>query len=139
GGGWQVVGPGAVRFSDHSPVPRPLDKAGIDGIVAAFVAAAKRAIAAGFDVIELHNAHGYLLHSFLSPLSNRRDDEYGGSLANRMRFPLEVFAAVRAEWPEDRPLGIRLSCTDWVDGGWDIEQTVALAQELKKLGCDWID
>src|SRR2546426_11896597 len=87
----------------------------------------------------LRSAHGYLMHEFLSPLSNRREDEYGGSLANRMRFPLEVFAAVRGAWPEHKPLGVRVSCTDWIEGGWDLSQTVVFAQELKKRGCDWID
>jgi 2,4-dienoyl-CoA reductase-like NADH-dependent reductase (Old Yellow Enzyme family) len=120
-------------------VPRALTLAEIRALVARFADAARRVRRLGFDAIELHGAHGYLIHEFLSPLSNRREDEYGGSLANRMRFPLEVFAAVRAEWPEDKPLGVRLSCTDWAEGGWDIEQTCALAGELKKIGCDWID
>jgi 2,4-dienoyl-CoA reductase-like NADH-dependent reductase (Old Yellow Enzyme family) len=126
-------------MGDGERVPRALTNAEVKALVARFADTTRRARRLGFDAIELHGAHGYLLHEFLSPLSNRRDDEYGGSLANRMRFPLEVFAAVRSEWPEDRPLGIRLSCTDWVQGGWDIEQTVTLARELKKLGCDWID
>jgi 2,4-dienoyl-CoA reductase (NADPH2) len=116
-----------------------LDKTGIEGIVAAFVAAAKRAIAAGFDLIELHNAHGYLLHSFLSPLSNRRDDEYGGSLENRMRLSLEIARAVRAVLPAKMPLFVRISATDWADGGWDIDQSVELAKALKQFGVDLID
>jgi NADPH2 dehydrogenase len=104
-----------------------------------FAESARRAERLGFDAIELHGAHGYLMHEFLSPIANRRDDEYGGSLENRMRFPLAVFDAVRAVWPASKPLGIRLSCADWVPDGWDIDQTVALAHELKKRGCDWID
>src|SRR5205823_2460965 len=132
-GGWQVVGPSPVPFSDHHPTPRPLDRAGIEGVVAAFVAAAGRAVAAGFDLIEIHCAHGYLLHSFLSPLSNRRDDEYGGALENRIRLPVEVACAVRAAIPPDMPLFVRISATDWVDGGWDIEQAVVLARALKAI------
>jgi len=120
-------------------VPRALTLPEITALTAKFAEATRRARRLGFDAIELHGAHGYLIHEFLSPLSNRREDEYGGSLANRMRFPLEVLAAVRTEWPQDKPLGVRVSCTDWVEGGWDIEQTVAFARELKKLGCDWID
>jgi len=120
-------------------VPRALARAEVKALVAKFADSVRRAERIGFDAIEIHAAHGYLFHEFLSPLSNRRDDEYGGSLANRMRFPLEVVAAMRAAWPGHKPLGVRLSCTDWVEGGWDIEQTVAFARELKKLGCDWID
>jgi 2,4-dienoyl-CoA reductase-like NADH-dependent reductase (Old Yellow Enzyme family) len=138
-GGWEPVAPSAVSMGEGELVPRALSLAEIKALVAKFAAATRRVRRLGFDAIELHGAHGYLMHEFLSPLSNRREDEYGGSLANRMRFPLEVFAAVRAEWPQDKPLGVRLSCTDWSEGGWDIEQTVALARELKKLGCDWID
>src|SRR5262249_1428152 len=138
-GGWEPVAPSAVAMAEGERVPRAPTTPEVKGARANLADATRRARRVGFDAIELHGAHGYLLHEFLSPLSNRRDDEYGGSLANRMRFPLEVFSAVRSEWPEDRPLGIRLSCTDWVEGGWDIEQTVALARELKKLGCDWID
>jgi 2,4-dienoyl-CoA reductase-like NADH-dependent reductase (Old Yellow Enzyme family) len=93
----------------------------------------------GFDLIELHVGHGYLLHEFLSPISNQRDDEYGGSTANRMRFPLEVFAAVREVWPQERPLGVRVSATDWVEGGWTVEESVLFARELKALGCDFLD
>jgi 2,4-dienoyl-CoA reductase-like NADH-dependent reductase (Old Yellow Enzyme family) len=138
-GGWQPVAPSALPMGEGELVPRALALEEVRGLVAKFADAARRARRLGFDAIELHGAHGYLIHEFLSPLSNRREDEYGGSLANRMRFPLEVFAAVRAEWPQDRPIGVRVSCTDWAEGGWDIEQTVALARELKKLGCDWID
>jgi 2,4-dienoyl-CoA reductase-like NADH-dependent reductase (Old Yellow Enzyme family) len=138
-GGWEPVAPSAIPMGSGDLVPRALTLAEIRDLVAKFADTARRVRRLGFDAIELHGAHGYLLHQFLSPLSNRREDEYGGSLANRMRFPLEVLAAVRAEWPQDKPLGMRVSCTDWIDGGWDIDQTVAFAQELKKLGCDWID
>ena len=116
-----------------------LDLAGIAEIKAQFVAAADRAQRLGFDLIELHAAHGYLMHEFLSPLSNRRDDGYGGSLENRMRFPLEVFEAVRAACPDDKPLGVRVSATDWVEGGWTVEETVVFARALKELGCDFVD
>jgi 2,4-dienoyl-CoA reductase-like NADH-dependent reductase (Old Yellow Enzyme family) len=138
-GGWQPVAPSAIPMGDGELVPRALTLAEIRTLVAKFADSVRRADRIGFDAIELHAAHGYLMHEFLSPLSNRRDDEYGGTLANRMRFPLEVVAAMRAVWPAHKPLGVRVSCTDWVEGGWDIEQTVALARELKKLGCDWID
>jgi 2,4-dienoyl-CoA reductase (NADPH2) len=116
-----------------------LDQAGLDRIRNGFVAAAERAERLGLDAIQLHGAHGYLLHQFLSPLSNKRRDEYGGSLENRMRFPLEVFDAVRAAFPSDRPVTMRVSATDWVEGGWSIEDTIAFASELKKRGVDWVD
>jgi 2,4-dienoyl-CoA reductase-like NADH-dependent reductase (Old Yellow Enzyme family) len=138
-GGWEPVGPSALSMGEGDLVPRALTPSEIRALVAKFADATRRVKRLGFDAIELHGAHGYLLHQFLSPLSNRREDEYGGSLANRMRFPLEVFAAVRSEWPEDRPLGMRVSSTDWAEGGWDVDQTVAFCRELKKLGCDWID
>jgi len=138
-GGWEPVAPSAVPMGEGELVPRALTLPEIRALIAKFADATRRVRRLGFDAIELHGAHGYLIHEFLSPLSNRRKDEYGGSLANRMRFPLEVFAAVRAEWPQDKPLGVRVSCTDWAEGGWDIDQTVAFARELKKLGCDWID
>jgi len=138
-GGWQPVAPSAVAMGEGELVPRALSRAEIKSLVAKFADSTRRAERIGFDAIELHSAHGYLMHEFLSPLSNRRDDEYGGPLENRMRFPLEVFAAVRAAWPEHKPLGIRISCTDWIDGGWDLEQSVVFARELKRLGCDWID
>jgi 2,4-dienoyl-CoA reductase-like NADH-dependent reductase (Old Yellow Enzyme family) len=138
-GGWRPVAPSAVpQLPDEDP-PEALDRAGIARIKAAFVATTERALRLGFDALEVHSAHGYLLHEVLSPISNRRTDEYSGALENRMRLPLEVFAAVRAAWPADRPLGVRVSATDWVDGGWDIEQCVAYARELQRLGCDWID
>jgi 2,4-dienoyl-CoA reductase-like NADH-dependent reductase (Old Yellow Enzyme family) len=134
-GGWDdVVAPSAVRFADDYPAPRALDTAGIRGIVDAFQAAALRAVQANFDVIEIHAAHGYLLHEFLSPLSNRRTDEYGGSFENRIRMLLEVVDAVRTVWPQDRPLWVRISATDWVEGGWDIDESVELARVLKQRG-----
>jgi 2,4-dienoyl-CoA reductase-like NADH-dependent reductase (Old Yellow Enzyme family) len=138
-GGWTVVGPSPIPFNEGDPVPVSLDEAGIDGLVAAFEAAAHRALAAGFRVIEIHAAHGYLLHEFLSPLSNRRTDRYGGSLENRMRLLLRVAERLRGLLPEDAPLFVRISATDWADGGWDIEQSVVLAKHLKDLGVDLID
>jgi 2,4-dienoyl-CoA reductase-like NADH-dependent reductase (Old Yellow Enzyme family) len=138
-GGWETVAPSAVASGPETPPPRALDEVEIEALVDAFRQAARRAERIGFDAVELHAAHGYLLHQFLSPLSNRRDDDWGGSLEGRMRFPLAVFDAVRAEWPEEKPLGVRVSATDWVDGGWSIEDTVAFAGALKSRGCDWID
>jgi 2,4-dienoyl-CoA reductase-like NADH-dependent reductase (Old Yellow Enzyme family) len=138
-GGWTVVGPSPIPFSEGDPVPVPLDTAGIDGVVVAFEAAARRALAAGFRVIELHAAHGYLLHEFLSPLSNHRMDRFGGSLENRLRLPLMVVERLRQAVPDDLPLFVRISATDWVDGGWDLEQSVAFAHHAKDLGVDLID
>ena len=135
--GWQTEGPSAVSHTKGDATPLALDAAGLEWVRDSFVAAARRAHALGFDAIELHGAHGYLLHQFLSPLANHRTDEYGGSLENRMRYPLEVFAAVRAAVPS-MTLGMRISATDWVDGGWDLEQSVRLAQELERIGCDFI-
>jgi 2,4-dienoyl-CoA reductase-like NADH-dependent reductase (Old Yellow Enzyme family) len=124
-----------VPFAAGEHPPAALDAAGLAGVRDAFVLAARRAARLGLDAVQLHGAHGYLLHEFLSPLSNRRDDAYGGSLENRMRFPLEVFEAVRAAFPAERPVTFRVSGTDWADGGWDIEQTVELAQALEARGC----
>lgn len=140
-GGWRpVLGPSPVPFKEGYPVPEALDEAGIQRIVTAFVEAAERASRAGFQVAEIHAAHGYLLHQFLSPLANRRTDRYGGSFENRIRFLREVVDAVRSEWPEDKPLFVRLSCSDWVEGGWDLEASVRLAQVLKAGGqVDLID
>jgi 2,4-dienoyl-CoA reductase-like NADH-dependent reductase (Old Yellow Enzyme family) len=138
-GGWTVVGPSPIPFNEGDPQPAPLDEAGIEAIVAAFEAAAGRAVMAGFRVIEVHAAHGYLLHEFLSPLSNRRTDQYGGSLDNRMRLTLRVAKQVRSRVPVELPVFVRISATDWADGGWDVEQSVALARELKGLGVDLID
>lgn len=139
GGGWQTEAPSAVPYAPDWPVPVALGRERLKELVAAWVSAVKRAERMGYDLVEIHGAHGYLLHQFLSPISNRRDDEYGGSLENRMRFPLEVFAAARAAWPADKPMGIRVSATDWVDGGWTPEETVVFARELKKIGCDFLD
>jgi 2,4-dienoyl-CoA reductase-like NADH-dependent reductase (Old Yellow Enzyme family) len=139
-GGWRpVYGPSPLAFDERSPVPQPLDSSGIDAIVAAFQAAARRAIDAGFKVIEIHSAHGYLLHEFLSPLSNQRTDQYGGSLENRMRFVVRVVEQVRQIMPHDMPLFTRISATDWAEGGWDVHQSVVLSRELKAHGVDLID
>lgn len=138
-GSWPVVGPSPVPFAEGGPVPRPLDEAGIERVASAFVAAARRAVEAGFDLIEIHSAHGYLLHSFLSPISNQRTDRYGGSLENRMRLLLEVAGQVRAAIPDTMPLFVRISATDWVDGGWDGHQSIVLARRLKEAGVDLID
>jgi 2,4-dienoyl-CoA reductase-like NADH-dependent reductase (Old Yellow Enzyme family) len=138
-GGWIPVAPSAIAHSEGEPAPHALARAELEALKREFAAAARRADRLGFDAIELHAAHGYLLHEFLSPLANRRSDEYGGSLENRMRYLLEVFATMRSAWPEHKPMGVRVSATDWVDGGWDVSHTVALARSLKALGCDWID
>jgi len=138
-GGWPVVGPSEIAFDEGNPVPSALDEAGIAAIVRAFEAATRRALAAGFRVIEIHGAHGYLLHEFLSPLSNRRTDDYGGSLENRMRLMLRVATVVRELVPQDLPVFVRISATDWVEGGWDEEQSVVLAGRLKAVGIDLID
>ncbi|MFC3059950.1 NADH:flavin oxidoreductase/NADH oxidase [Paenirhodobacter populi] len=133
--GWQTVAPSAQPFAPDENAPEALDKAGMDRIRDAFAEAARRSLRLGIDAIQIHAAHGYLLHQFLSPLSNHREDAYGGSLENRMRFPLEVFDAVKAVVPDDYPVSVRISGTDWVEGGWDIGQTIALAQELRARGC----
>jgi 2,4-dienoyl-CoA reductase-like NADH-dependent reductase (Old Yellow Enzyme family) len=138
-GGWQAVAPSAIPHKEGEAAPLALDAAGLARIRDAFVDAAKRAERLGIDALELHGAHGYLLHQFLSPLANHRTDQYGGSLENRMRFPLEVFDAVRAVFPADKPVGMRVSASDWVDGGWDLPQTIEFAKELKTRGVDWID
>ena len=137
--GWQPLAPGAAAFDAGHPVPRAMTLEDMDQVEHQFQAAARRALAAGFEVVELHMAHGYLLHEFLSPLVNRRGDDYGGNLDNRLRFPLRVARAVRAEWPEPLPLFARISATDWMAGGWDIEQSVILARQLKEIGVDLID
>jgi 2,4-dienoyl-CoA reductase-like NADH-dependent reductase (Old Yellow Enzyme family) len=138
-GGWLPEGPSDGPHKAEEAPPRALDAAGLKRIVDAFVASAKRAERLGLDALEVHSAHGYLLHQFLSPISNKRTDRYGGSLENRIRFPLEVFEAVRATFPQSKPVGLRVSCTDWVEGGWDIHQTIEFAKELKKRNVDWID
>jgi 2,4-dienoyl-CoA reductase-like NADH-dependent reductase (Old Yellow Enzyme family) len=136
---WTTLAPSALPFGPGWHTPAALTRAGLREVMQQFVDAAKRSVRIGFDLAELHAGHGYLLHEFLSPISNRRDDEYGGSTANRFRFPLEVFEAVRAVWPADRPLGVRVSATDWLEGGWTSEETVLLARELRALGCDFLD
>jgi 2,4-dienoyl-CoA reductase-like NADH-dependent reductase (Old Yellow Enzyme family) len=138
-GGWIPVGPTNTPFAAGFPVPRALAVPEINAITLAFADAARRALAAGFEVVEIHAAHGYLLHEFLSPLTNTRDDEYGGSFDNRLRFCLEVVDTVRAVWPERLPVLVRISATDWADGGWDIDQSVELARRLKPRGVDLID
>lgn len=139
-GGWEnVVGPSAERYSEHYSVPHELDRAGMDKVVADFAAASQRAVKAGFLLAEVHAAHGYLGHEFLSPLSNKRTDEYGGSLVNRARFPLEIIRAVRSSFPEDLPVWVRLSVTDWVEGGLSVDDAVEFAKLVKAEGIDLID
>jgi len=137
-GGWESVGPSPIAADGHTP-PRELTRTEIEGVIGDFVSAARRAMRAGFQVIEIHSAHGYLLHEFLSPLSNARTDEYGGSFENRTRLTLEVLRAVRAEVGDEVPVFVRLSCTDYTDGGWTIEDTVRLSGLLKDAGCDLVD
>jgi 2,4-dienoyl-CoA reductase-like NADH-dependent reductase (Old Yellow Enzyme family) len=138
-GGWQPVAPSPIPFRPDEPPPLELDRAGIASVVEAFRAAARRAVHAEFDVIEIHAAHGYLLHEFLSPLANRRTDDYGGSFENRIRLLIEVLQAVREEWPDDLPIFVRISATDWVEGGWDLDQSVELARRLASFDVDLID
>jgi len=138
-GGWQPVGPSDVAFAPHYAAPRALDQTGIDAVVEAFRRAAIRALEAGFDLVEIHAAHGYLIHEFLSPLANRRTDEYGGSLENRSRLALQVVDAVRGEWPEHLPLFVRISATDWAEGGWNVDESVELARRLREHGVDLVD
>jgi 2,4-dienoyl-CoA reductase-like NADH-dependent reductase (Old Yellow Enzyme family) len=138
-GGWQPVAPSAIAFSPTYAVPQALDQAGIDATVEAFRLAAQRALTAGFDFVEIHAAHGYLLHEFLSPLANQRTDAYGGSFENRTRLLLQVVDAVRAEWPAHLPLLVRISATDWADGGWNADESVQLAHLLRNHGVDLID
>ncbi|HEV2218931.1 MAG TPA: NADH:flavin oxidoreductase/NADH oxidase [Casimicrobiaceae bacterium] len=138
-GGWRPVAPSAIAYAPGDAPPAALDFDDLARIRDAFAHCARRAERAGIDALELHMAHGYLLHEFLSPLANRRSDRYGGSFGARARFPLEVFDAVRAAWPEARPLGVRLSCTDWVEGGWTLPESIELARLLTARGCDYID
>jgi 2,4-dienoyl-CoA reductase-like NADH-dependent reductase (Old Yellow Enzyme family) len=135
---WQTVSSSTLPHDHDWPPPVALDRVDMNRIKAAFVAAVERTERIGFDLIECHAAHGYLLHQFLSPIANQREDAYGGSLEHRMRFPLEVFQAMRAVWPASKPMGLRLSCTDWVDGGWSPDDAVIFARELRRLGCDFI-
>jgi 2,4-dienoyl-CoA reductase-like NADH-dependent reductase (Old Yellow Enzyme family) len=138
-GGWQGVAPSAIAFASDMEAPQALDKKGIDKVIRDFSLAAKRAVQAGYTLIEVHAAHGYLLHQFLSPLSNQRQDDYGGSLVNRARLLLEVIDSIKGEWKAENPLFVRISATDWVDGGWDIGESVSLARLLKNKGVDLID
>jgi 2,4-dienoyl-CoA reductase-like NADH-dependent reductase (Old Yellow Enzyme family) len=138
-GGWDTVAPSAVGYHENEKPPIALDKSGIQKVVSDFASATKRAVEAGFQVMEIHAAHGYLLHQFLSPLSNFRTDEYGGSFENRIRLTLEVVEAVQSEWPKELPLFIRISATDWAEGGWNIEESVQLSKILKEKGVDLID
>jgi 2,4-dienoyl-CoA reductase-like NADH-dependent reductase (Old Yellow Enzyme family) len=137
--GWQTVAPSPIPFAPSEHRPLALDAEGLANVRNAFAKAAQRAARLNLDVVQIHCAHGYLLHEFLSPLSNQRQDEYGGSLENRMRFPLEVFDAVRAAFPEERPVSVRVSATDWVDAGWDLEQTIVFAKALAARGCNAIN
>jgi 2,4-dienoyl-CoA reductase-like NADH-dependent reductase (Old Yellow Enzyme family) len=138
-GGWEVIAPTVLKFSDAYPQPKEMTVAGMKAVVRQWSEAARRSLDAGFQVVEIHMAHGYLLHQFLSPLSNQRKDEFGGELNNRMRVPLEVAKAVREIWPSHLPIFVRISVTDWVEGGWDLPQSIELAKELKKVGVDLID
>jgi len=133
-GGWEIIAPSAIAFGEGYAVPVAMDKAMINESIAQFVANTRRAREAGFDMVEVHAAHGYLIHEFMSPISNRRTDEYGGSFENRIRYLLEVVDAVRSEWPDDKPLFVRISATDWIDGGWDLDSSIKLAQLLKEGG-----
>jgi len=137
-GGWPVVAPSPIPFDPKAPAPMALDRKGMARVRDAFVASAVRADRLGLDALEIHSAHGYLLHEFLSPLSNFRTDEYGGPLESRLRFPLEIFEAVRAAFPSHKPVGVRISGSDWVEGGWDVEQSICFAQELQRRGSAYI-
>lgn len=137
--GWQPIAPSPLPFTPNHPLPREATRTDLDTICTQFVDAGKRAKAAGFQVIEIHMAHGYLLHEFLSPLTNHRTDEFGGLLENRVRFPLRVARALREIWPKDLPVFARISATDWVEGGWDLEQSLELCRRLKDIGIDLID
>lgn len=138
-GGWQPLAPSALAFSADSNMPKEMNQADIDKVVSLFADAAKRALTAGFEVVEIHMAHGYLLHEFLSPLTNHRTDSYGGSFENRVRLPLRVAQAVRELWPNDKPVMVRISATDWVEGGWDLAGSIELVKQLKLIGIDHVD
>ncbi|RPI99909.1 MAG: NADH:flavin oxidoreductase/NADH oxidase [Deltaproteobacteria bacterium] len=138
-GGWQPLAPSPIPFEKKYSMPREMTAADMEEVTSRFAAATRRSLGAGFKVVEIHMAHGYLVHEFLSPLTNKRKDEYGGSLQNRMRFPLWVARAVRENWPSDLPLFVRISCTDWVDGGWDLAQSIEFSHRLKEIGVDLID
>ncbi|GEL10293.1 oxidoreductase [Flavobacterium glycines] len=139
-GGWQTVAPSAIPYHETEPfLPKSLDKQGIQKLISDFKSATQRAVQAGYEVLEIHAAHGYLNHQFLSPLSNQRTDEYGGSFENRIRFTMEVLEAVQSEWPKDLPLFVRISATDWAEGGWNIEESIQFSEILKEKGVDLID
>ncbi len=138
-GGWEPVAPSPVPFRDADPPPAELSRAEIANVIDAFAAGARRSLEAGFQVVEIHAAHGYLIHEFLSPLSNFRKDDYGGSFENRIRLALEVTRAVRAQWPKELPLFLRISATDWAEGGWSIDESVELSRRVKALGVDLVD
>jgi anthraniloyl-CoA monooxygenase len=138
-GGWPVIAPSPLPYHPHSPVPREMTRADMDAVIADFVQATERGARAGFDMLELHSAHGYLLASVISPLTNKRADEYGGPFENRLRFPLEVFRAMRAAWPKDKPMSVRISATDWADGGLTGDDAVEVARAFAAAGCDLID
>ena len=137
-GGWQTVAPSAIAFAEGTEAPQAMTLERIAEVKKAYVETVRRADRLGFDLLELHGAHGYLLHQFLSPLSNQRTDQYGGSLENRMRLLLEIFQEIRAVFPADKPIGVRISATDWVEGGWDLEQSIELAKALDEIGCSYI-
>jgi len=138
-GGWQTIAPSAEKFSENYPLPKEMTTADAKMVVEQFASGARRSLAAGFQVAEIHAAHGYLLHQFLSPLSNHRKDGFGGELKNRMRLPLEVARTIREIWPSDLPVFIRISATDWIEGGWDLGQSIEFSRELKKIGIDLVD
>lgn len=138
-GGWQVIAPSPLPFDEGYPTPRQMTAEDIEEVTAQFAEAARRSLQAGFEVVEIHMAHGYLLHEFLSPLANQRQDEYGGDFDGRIRFPLQVARAVRQQVPEALPIFVRISATDWAEGGWDLEQSIRFARRLKEVGCDLID
>ncbi|MCE5334697.1 MAG: NADH:flavin oxidoreductase/NADH oxidase [Desulfobacteraceae bacterium] len=138
-GGWEPIAPSAIPFDEKSPVPREMSGKDVCGVLEQFRESVRLSCGAGFEVLEIHMAHGYLLHEFLSPLSNRRTDEFGGSFENRIRFPLIVAETVRKIWPEKYPLFVRISCTDWVEDGWDLEQSIEFCRKLKEVGVDLID
>jgi anthraniloyl-CoA monooxygenase len=138
-GNWPIIGASAIPYYPHSQTPSPMTRADMLAVKADYVRATQRAVEAGFDLLEIHMAHGYLLASFISPLTNHRDDEYGGSLAARMKFPLEIFDAVRDAWPAERPISVRISATDWAPGGTDVADAVEMSRMLKAHGCDLID
>ena len=138
-GGWQPLAPSPLPFEETAPMPREMTMEDREKVISQFANGARRALEAGFGVVEIHMAHGYMLHEFLSPLSNQRTDEYGGSLENRARFPLQIARAVREAWPLGLPLFVRISCTDWVEGGWDVDQSVEFSRWLKEIGVDLVD